>query len=33
VVVEDQTTTVLPRGFQAHAGIDGALILRRAPQR
>jgi len=31
VVVEDQTTTVLPRGFQAHAGIDGALILRRAP--
>jgi N-methylhydantoinase A/oxoprolinase/acetone carboxylase beta subunit len=30
VVVEDQITTVVPRGFQVHAGTDGALILRRA---
>lgn len=29
VVVEDQTSTVVPRGFSAHRGDDGALILRR----
>ena len=30
VVVEDQTSTVVPRGFSALCGADGALILRRA---
>ena len=29
VVVEDQTSTVVPRGFSAVCGEDGALILRR----
>jgi N-methylhydantoinase A len=30
VVVEQQTTTVVPRGFVATAGVDGALELLRA---
>ena len=29
VVVESQTTTVVPRGFEARAGMDGALELLR----
>ena len=29
VVLEDQTTTVVPEGFQVHVGADGALVLER----
>ena len=32
VVVEDQTSTVVPRGFSAMHGDDGALILRRSDE-
>ena len=32
VVVEDQTSTVVPRGFSAMHGDDGALILRRTDE-
>ena len=31
VVLEEQTTTVVPRGFEVLAGPDDALLLRRAP--
>jgi N-methylhydantoinase A len=29
VVVEDQTSTVVPRGYSAVSGADGALVLQR----